>query len=238
MDEAVEVLILVGMILFMGAIFGFVVYSWRHTNKRDGRSDEQRADLIRFVQGRGWSHTAHVPGGGDRYCGGPPLPVDGVNVPVWDLVTGEFRGRAFCCFEYHTRDINANGPETWQYYSVFAVTMPTSSPRMTVDRPRALDKVNTRLQTAVFGGGEVVELGIPEFDEQFRVIADDTNHARIVLSGHLGQFLTSDPRAKDHPLRFHGNELLTWHKGRIRPEQIEPKLDYLCDIVDSRPVQT
>lgn len=133
MDEALEVLILVGMFLFMGAIFGFVIYSWRHTNKRDGRSDQQQEELVQFVEGRGWTYTAFVPGGADRYCGGPPLPIKGVNVPLWDCITGEFRGRAFCCFEYRSRSMNADGPNTWRHSAAFAVTMPTSGPRM-IDR--------------------------------------------------------------------------------------------------------
>ncbi|MGA4879290.1 hypothetical protein [Streptomyces lydicamycinicus] len=236
MDEAWEVLTLIGMILFMAALFGGCIWAWRHVKKRDDRSPQQREELLQFIESRGWSHTASFPGGGDRYCGGPPLPMQGVNIPIWDYTVGEFRGRAFCCFEYNTRNTNSDGPDTWRYNTVFAVTMPTSGPRMSVERPRPFDKLNARLGE-FFGGGKVVELGVPEFDKAFRIIADDEAFARSVLNGYLAQFLTSDPRAKDQPLRFHGNELLTWHQGRLRPEHIDQKLNYLCDVLDHQPAQ-
>ncbi|MGP8301071.1 hypothetical protein ACTPOK_24735 [Streptomyces inhibens] len=235
MNEAWEVLIFIGMILVMAAIFGGYIWASRHVKKRDGQNAQQRAELLQFIESRGWSHTYSVPGGGDRYCGGTPLPMQGTNIPVWDYTVGEFRGRTFCCFEYNTRN-SSSGPDAWRYNTVFAVTMPTSVPRMVIKKPRAVDKVNARAD-ALFGGGKVMELGDPAFDEAFRLIANDEEYARSTLTGPMAQFLTSDPRAKDEPLRFQGNDLLTWYQGRLRPQDIDQKLNYLCDVLDHWPAQ-
>ncbi|WP_407552014.1 hypothetical protein QOM21_20385 [Streptomyces sp. Pv4-95] len=236
MNEAWEVLILIGMVLFMAAIFGGYIWASRYVKKRDGQSTEQRDELLQLVASRGWSHTAWVPGGGDRYCGGEPLPGQGTNIPIADQIVGEFRGRAICCFEYNSRGTDVDGPNTVQRSTVFTVASATPVPRMVIKRPRALDKWNARVG-ALFGGGKVMELGVPEFDEAFRVIANDEEFARNVLTGSLAQFLMSDPRAKEEPLRFQGNDLITWHRGRLRAEQIEQKLNYLCDVLDHQPAQ-
>ncbi|MFJ9851355.1 hypothetical protein [Streptomyces sp. NPDC101150] len=236
MNEAWEVLIFIGMIAGMAAILGLCIWAWRDGNKKDGRSSQQYEELIQFVEARGWSHTAWFPGGGDRYCGGDPLPMQGTNIPIRDHIVGEFRGRPISCFEYNSREMNADGPDSVRYATVFAVTMPTPVPRMVIKRPRALDKVNARAD-ALFGGGKVMALGDSEFDEAFRVIANDENFARSVLNGPMAQFLISDLRAKGEPLRFQECELLTWHQGRLRAEDIERKLNYLCDVLDHWPAQ-
>ncbi len=236
MNETWEVLIFIGMILFIAAFLGLFIWASRRVNKRDNRSPQQMEELLQLVESRGWSHIAWAPGQGDRYCGGDPLPMKGVNIPLRDYIVGEFRGRAISCFEHNSRDMNADGPDSVRYSTVFVVTMPTSVPRMVIKRPQALDKVNARA-AAVFGGGKVMELGDPAFDEEFRVIADDEEFTRGVLNASLAHFLMSDARAKDEPLRFQGNILLTWHRGRLRAEHIDQKLNYLCDVLDHLPNQ-
>ncbi|WP_406479804.1 DUF3137 domain-containing protein [Streptomyces platensis] len=236
MNETWETVLIIGLFLFIAAFFGLFIWVSRYVNKRDNRSPQQFEELLQLVESRGWSHTAWAPGQGDRYCGGEPLPGTGTNIPISDQIVGEFRGRAICCFEYSSRGMDVDGPNTVQRSTVFAVTSATSVPRMVVKRPQALDKANARLG-ALFGGGKVIELGDPEFDEEFRVIANDEEVARAVLTGPLARFLMTDTRAKDHPLRFQGNDLLTWHRGRLRAEQIEQKLNYLCDVLDHQPAQ-
>lgn len=234
MNEAWEVLIFIGMILGMAAIFGGYIWASRHVKKRDGQNDQQRAELLEFIESRGWTHTYST--SGDRYCGGDPLPMKGTNIPIRDHIVGEFRGRPISCFEHNSRERNADGPDSTMYSAVFAVTMPTPVPRMVIKKPRAVDKLNARAD-ALFGGGKVMELGEPAFDEAFRLIANDEEFARSALTGPMAQFLTSDPRAKDQPLRFQEDHLLTWYRGRLRPQDIDQKLNYLCDVLDQWPAQ-
>lgn len=231
--KALEALFVVALFLFIGALFAFVITMMVRTGKRDGRTDQEEAGLIRLAHGRGWSYTPSVPGWADRYCGAEPFPQTGTSLAVSDYIAGEFRGRPFCCFEYRSRPagVGETGAKPqMRFVSVFAVSMPAAVPRLIIRRPRALD--------GVFAGGRVVQLGIPAFDEDFHVISDDESFARNVVAGYLTQFLTSDPRAKASPLRFHGSELITWHQGRLRPQEIEPNLNYLRDVLDRMPAHT
>lgn len=54
-------------------------------------------------------------------------------------------------------------------------------------------------------------------------------------AGRLATLLRTDPRATGTPLRFDKGELITWFEGRLRPKEVLPKLNYLCDVVESTP---
>ncbi len=134
-----------------------------------------------------------------------PTAHEGHQYPPADQIVGEFRGRAICCFERNSREMDADGPNTVRHSTVFAVTSATLRTSDGHQTAAGTGQVNARAD-AVFGGGKVMELGVPEFDEAFRVIANDEEFARNVLTGSLAQFLMSDPRAKDEPLRFQGDD--------------------------------
>ncbi|MEU9371150.1 hypothetical protein AB0D71_42275 [Streptomyces avermitilis] len=51
----------------------------------------------------------------------------------------------------------------------------------------------------------------------------------------LEKFLRTDPRAEGVPLRFDKGELITWYEGRLRSEDVPPKLNYLCDVLEHTP---
>ncbi|MFF4042153.1 hypothetical protein [Streptomyces sp. NPDC001816] len=53
--------------------------------------------------------------------------------------------------------------------------------------------------------------------------------------GKLENFLRNDPRAAGAPLRFDKGELITWFEGRLRPKDVLPKLDFLCDVLEHTP---
>lgn len=232
-----EVLLIVGLFVLVAAVFALVAWGFIHVRKRDGRSDQQQAELVQFVAGRGWSYNPVVRGGGDRYCGTAPFPLAGDNIDICDHITGEFRGRSFSCFEYRKRDGGTDTNRQWRFYTVCAVTMPTSVPRVSVNRPGPMERLDARMFAGMRGAGQVVQVGIPEFDKEFLTTADDESFAREVLAGQPAQFLLADPRAKDAPVQFHGNELITWYQGRLRPEKLDPQLNYLCDLLDRLPEQ-
>jgi hypothetical protein len=53
--------------------------------------------------------------------------------------------------------------------------------------------------------------------------------------GKLEKFLRTDPRAEGAPLRFDKGELITWFEGRLRSQDVLPKLNYLCDALEHTP---
>ncbi|MFD9811966.1 hypothetical protein [Streptomyces sp. NPDC059080] len=216
-----EMLVTAGAYLFAAGIFGLAGYMWWWGKRTFERSERNKEELVQLVEQRGWSYTPSTQGKGDAYFAG-----NTVNEPIYDYVSGEFRGRSFCCFEHRYR--GANPSEKPHLTVLFAVNIPSSLPYTTIKRRRPLDTVETRL----FRHGKVVELGIPAFDEAFRVISTDETAARHILTDGLVRFLTSDPRAKEEPLRFQRNAVVLSYQGRLRPEHIEAKLDYLCDVLD------
>lgn len=222
-------------------MIGFTLWSRRSQRKEAKRRAQRREELAQFVQERGWNYTPYVSSGGDRYAGVGPLPTLGLGAhnSIWDHITGEYRRRTFGCFEYHKRGMgNDPGDNKLHFYTVFAITTPAPAPRMTVREREALD----RLAARIFSDGQVVELGIPEFDKKFSIFAHDEAFTRSVMGGRLAQFLLSDPRAEDEILEFHGNELILWRKGAwsagtLGTQDILPKLDYLCDVLDRIPAE-
>jgi hypothetical protein len=237
MEDVLEVLVPTVMFLVTAGAIAGVIYVNRRVNKRDVRSEQDQAGLIQLAQERGWKYTADIPGGAEGYVGAPPFRAKGHN--LWDHVAGEFRGHAVSCFEYRPRDFDADdaGMHHHRYFVAFTIAMPAPTPGLIIDRPNVLERADNRFNN-VFGlGDNEVKLGVPEFDEDFRVITDDEPFARSVMTDDLVRFLLSDPRVKGAPLRFHGNELITWFEGRLRPDTIDQKLNYLCDALERVPAQ-
>jgi hypothetical protein len=224
-----ELLAKIALFAFIAAVFTFVVKAFVKVARRDGRSDQERSALIQLAQERGWSYTPFVPAGADRYCGWAPFPGRGVGNGACDYTAGQFRGRAVSCFEYRMRTTgDVDTRSRTRIFAVFTVATPSPVPHLVIRRARKLD--------GVFARGRM-RLGNPAFDEAFRVITDDEPFAREVLGGQLAQALPADARAVDGPVRFHGTELITWYEGRLRAQQVDARLDYLCDVLEHIPVQ-
>ncbi|MFF0788561.1 hypothetical protein [Streptomyces spiralis] len=219
------------MILVVGGMFVLVITMFRRNRRSQIRGVEERAAAIRLAQERGWSHQQVTYGVVDRLCGMAPLPLTGRNLRALHYITGDFRGRSFCCFEYTTGTLSVNdgpGRDRPTFWTVFAVTAPGAGPELVVRRPQTLDGVIQR--------GRMVQLRVPEFDEAFRVMTDDESFAFAALAGDVVPFLCADPRAtKDAPIRLHNDELLTWRRGRLSPRDIDERLNYLCDVLDRIP---
>ncbi|MEW1659523.1 hypothetical protein [Streptomyces sp. NPDC093707] len=232
-DGALEVLIVSGMFLFMATIFGLVGWGW-WTSRKEGRNREQLKELIHFATQRGWSYADFAKKKRGRYFTGKVAErVRVYNILVYDFITGTFRGRSFRCFEERSRSVSSDGPDSTLFHVTFEVDLPMAAPLTTIKRRRPLDK----LGSLFFPAEKVVELGDPAFDEAFRVISHDEEFARHVLTSGLAQFLVADPRAPHEPLLFEGKALSTTYRARLRVEQVDAKLNYLCDVLDHLPTQ-
>ncbi|MER6686543.1 hypothetical protein [Streptomyces olivaceoviridis] len=225
------VLVPVLMILVVGGIFALVITMMVRAQRNRARGVQERAAAIRLAQERGYGYQQATYGLIDGLCGMAPLPVSGHNLRAEHYITGEFRGRGFRCFEYVTGTLDVHdGPGRNQpvFWTVFAVAAPGPGPELVVRRPQALDGMTQR--------GRVVQLGVPEFDEAFRVITDDESFARDALAGDVAPFLTAQPQAvRDFPVRLHNSELITWRRGRLSPQDFDERLGYLCDVLDRIP---
>lgn len=224
-------LVMGSIALFVVAFFGGIIALIVRGERKERRSDEEQSGLIALARTRGWSYSASKSGGADRYSGVEPFPTHSHGVGVSDYVEGRYRGRGFHCFEYRDEinDRRDRYQDQQRYFAVFALTTTASIPRVVVRQQKLLDDV--------FANGHVVRLGNSEFDKTFRIVANDVQIAREVVAGPLARFLITDSRAKDAPLRFDRGELITWYEGRLRPQEILPHLNYLCDVLEHVPQQ-
>ena len=219
------------VILLVGGIFAVVITMFVRSRRSQVEGAEGRAQALQVARGRGWGYQEVTYGVIDRLCGAPPLPLSGRRLLGRHYITGELRGRSFCCFEYTTGTIGVNdtapGANRPVYWTVFAVTAPGTGPELVVRRPEALDGVARR--------GRTVRLGVPEFDDAFTVLTDDETFARAALADGVVPFLAANPEAA--PVRLHGGELITWYKGRLNPREMDGHLAHLNDVLDRIPAR-
>ncbi|WP_405635084.1 hypothetical protein OHB53_16200 [Streptomyces sp. NBC_00056] len=233
MGHLIGILVQVVMAALIAWVITLAIKAAKRSNREDERVRQAWADFAEEAPARGWTYERRSPGRATEYCGVGPMPGKGSNLTAWHYTTGEFRGRSFKCFEYrYVNPMSATtdaGNKKLTYESVFLVTAPGQGAYMHIGPPSKLDRA--------LGRGPRKLLDVPEFDEKFRVDRHDEDFVRNVLTDDVRAFLLSDPRAKKNPLRVRDDELFTWYTGILTPQDIEGRLNYLCDVMERIPVQ-
>lgn len=227
-----ELLVKILLFAFVAGMFTLVIRAFVNSGKEDKRIRKGWADLEGFSARHGWTHERRAAGRATEYCGVGPMPGSGDNLTAWHHITGEFRGRSFACFEYrYANPLSGSGQvgesKKLTFESVFLVSAPGSGPFLQVGKPGKAD--------TLMGRGPRTLLGVPEFDERFRVDTHDEAFARGFLGDELRAFLLADARAAKSPLRVRDGELFTWYTGTLSPQAVEERLNYLCDVLDRVP---
>ncbi|MFF2504812.1 hypothetical protein ACFVTY_15755 [Streptomyces sp. NPDC058067] len=233
MEQLVGTLLKTLVALFVLGLVGLAIRGIVRSSREGDRIQKEWAELEGVAASHGWTYERRAPGRATQYCGVGPMPGKGSNLTAWHYITGEFRGRSFKCFEYRYVDplspTTQNGSKKLTHESMFLISAPGSGPFMQVGRPSKLDRVMGRRPRTL--------LGVPEFDEKFRVATDDEGFVRNVLTEDMRGFLLSDPRAGTSPLRVRDDELFTWYTGYLSQQAIEDQLNYLSDVMDRIPAQ-
>ncbi|MFE7357608.1 hypothetical protein ACFU8Q_31790 [Streptomyces sp. NPDC057543] len=233
MELLVGILVKVLLFTFIAGMFTLVFIMGRRGRKKDAQVREEHAQLARIAQERGWTYTQRTNGRIDHYCGITPLPDKGTNLSAWHYTTGEFRGRPFVYFEYRyvspmsTHEVGEQRKPIIR--AVLVVTAPGSAPFVQIYHPSKLDLALDRRTK--------MQLGVPAFDEEFRIVTKDESFVRDTLTDTVVPFVLADPRAKKSPFALRENELFTWYTGTLSPQAVDEKLNYLCDILDLIPAQ-
>lgn len=231
MELVVGILAKVLFFALIVGIFTFVIRTFVRGHKKDVQTREDWKELERIASERGWTYTTRARGQLDQYCGVGPMPDRGENLSAWHYITGEFRGRSFKCFEHRYNNPMSGGEAAEQkrpiIEAVFIVTAPGSGPSVEILRPSKLDVALDRRPRML--------LGMPEFDDEFRVVTKDETFVRNALSARVVPFLLAHPQANNSPLELHENELFTWYTGTMSPQAVDERLNFLCDVLDRIP---
>ncbi|MEU8031471.1 hypothetical protein AB0C13_22990 [Streptomyces sp. NPDC049099] len=233
MEQWVGILVLVLMFAVIVGMFILVFTVSARGRKNDAHIKDVYAELARLAPERGWTYEARTQGRIDQYCGLRPFPARGSNLRAWHYTTGEFRGRQFKYFEYRYMKV-ASGADTGEckqptIEAVFVVTTPGPGPFLQILRPNVLD--------TLFDRRPKVQLGVPKFDQSFRVITEDEEFVRDALSDTVVPYLIADTKSEKSPIQLRNDELFTWYRGTLSPQTVDEKLNYLCDILDRIPAQ-
>jgi hypothetical protein len=209
-------------LLACAGVVALVVWDRRGKARKQRRSEEAAALLRSFAESRGWTYEEGVPSLVDAYEGAEPLPDKASNVTGDNVVSGTYRGFDFRAFEYryYNKDVDS---ETTQVIvqSVWALNLGVDVPDLRIYRDGWFD---------TFYRGRAMEVGIPRLDKDFHIVSRDEERARPVVLGGLAEFLTSDPRALELPLRLHDGQLITSRsRTRLSGETFDEPLEYLVD---------
>lgn len=232
MEQLLGIVVKVLLIAFIVGMFTLVVRMFIKGSREDTWIREGWSDLGRVAAERGWTYQQRARGQATHYGGVGHIP-SGSNLSTWHRTAGEFRGRSFVCFEYRAVNVSADldeGDARPIIHSYFMISTPGSGPATEILRPSKLD--------VLFDRRPSMRLGIPEFDEAFRVVTRDEAWARNLLGDSMVSFLLTDPRAKRFPLELREDELFTWYKGTLSPQALDEGLNYLCDVLDRIPAQS
>ncbi|MBV2353569.1 hypothetical protein KUM39_04215 [Streptomyces sp. J2-1] len=230
MPHWVQVLLVVLLFAFVAGMFALVITVFARGRREDARIREDHSRLPLLARERGWTYQARVRGRIDQYCGAGPMPGRGSNLSAWHHTTGEFRGHPFTYFEYRYNSpmTGADGAERKPIIkTVFVVTAPGTAPSVEILRPSKLNALLDRRPSTT--------LGVPEFDQRFRVVTKDEDFVRTALSGAVVPYLLKYPEARKSPLQFRENELFTWYTGTLSPQAVEERLAFLCDVLQLVP---
>jgi hypothetical protein len=147
-------------------------------------------------------------------------------VAAKDIITGVHRGRPFIAATFTVNYASKQEPER-----VIWVRTPAPRPALSLFR---VARTESRVSSAI-GQGDL-QVGVPEFDDQFRVSEEDERFARAVLNPTVIEYLLNSPR------HFQAMGMLADHIDFVDqvtdhrdPEQLIPALDLRCDVLDRIP---
>jgi hypothetical protein len=210
------------VLLWWGAMAALAVWAVRRKARKKREAQESYAELQSVAESRGWTYEEGVPGLVDAYAGAEPLPNSTSGIMGDHVVSGTHRGFAFRAFEYRMYNTDVETSTTSvTIHSFWALNLGVEVPDLRVYRDGWFDSLSR---------GRAMEVGIPQLDKDFHIVSRDEERARAVVLGGLGEFLTSDRRASELPLRLHDGQLMTWRERTgLSSETFDEPLDYLVD---------
>ncbi|RJQ67275.1 hypothetical protein D5S17_33795 [Pseudonocardiaceae bacterium YIM PH 21723] len=152
--------------------------------------------------------------------------------PVWDLITGTYRGQEF--FSYVQRESDGDGDistdsSLWRYTGL---RTPGWHPRT------LLTRADFFLKLARVFGVRGVRFDDPEFTKVFQLTSTDTEVASATFSPDVRRWLLADGRARKQDVRILRDEMIVYDflRGKgLAPDRLLADLDFLVDLRERLP---
>ena len=226
MSELAPIVFVLVFAAVVGLACWLVVRALRRNRAlRGGPGSDSSGQLAMLAAECGWRFVPQDSDVLKRFTG-YPFRQAGRARPVFDLVTGTHRGRAFTCFQYSRPRSLPPGefPVEIRYARVFTVSLDAPVPTMLITTARAAPRWTRRFTT-----------DDETFDRTFAVGTEDERFASAVLTQPVRRWLVDNPPTVT--LRLGGPDLIGWHAERkeFDARTVIPVLDYLCDLLDQIP---
>ena len=213
----------VGAVLVLGIAIACTLFylKWRSEQKRRGL-------LMQWALANKWTFIAADDSWCNRWQGDPFGKGD--HRRAHNVLTGQWKGRAFTSFDYsyQTHSSNGKGGQNTEshYFAVSAVALPTYLPSLQVTPENLLSRMGN-----AFGLTDI-ELESEDFNRAFRVHANDPKFASDVLSPRTMEMLLSRPRFS---WRIEGGDILCWDSGEQHPAEVTARVATMLDVVTGIP---
>jgi hypothetical protein len=138
-----------------------------------------------------------------------------------EMVTGDFRGRGMCAFDYTYTTTTSNGQTTTTCH-VVALNLPVALPPLMLTKD---SKLARRL-------GRDLELESKAFNDAFRIGCADNRYASAVLHPRMMEWMLHNPGLE---WQFAGNALVSWGTGYWTVPDVLARLEAMNGVIELVP---
>ena len=208
------------IVLGVGVVIAIAVFSYLAEKKR-------REAIMRWAASNGWSYTGEDGRWVDAWRGDPFD--EGHSRKAANVLEAEVGGRRAVVFDYSYKVTTSNGKTTTTTtyeFSIYAQQLPAALPDMSIEPEGLWDKA-----VKLFGAQDV-ELESVEFNDRYRVKADDPKVAYDVLNARTMEALLA---VGGLDIRIQGPWIVAVDRGDLDVLRIPGRIEVLSGIVDRVP---
>jgi hypothetical protein len=218
-----EALPLIIILVFGGLILTGAVFSWLGAKRR-------REEMVALANRWGWTYRA----GNDRVLptlyAGLKFLERGSNRYAFNVLSGTFRDRAACAFDYHyeTHSTDSKGKRTTHHHHSSVIVLETDLPLkpLTIRPEGFFDRVGE------FFGFDDIDFESNEFSRAFHVWSPDRAWAFDVIHQETMEFLLAAPRFNVELL---GPRIFVYREACFTASEIQRAFDVAAGIIDRLP---
>jgi len=208
------------IVLAIGVAIAIAVVAYLAEKKR-------REAIMRWAATNGWSYSGEDGRWVDAWRGDPFD--EGHSRKAANVLEREVGGRRAVVFDYSYKVTTSNGKTTTTTtyeFSVYAQQLPAALPDVTIEPEGLWDKA-----VKLFGAQDV-ELESVEFNDRYRVKADDPKVAYDVLNARTMEALLA---VSGLDIRIQGSWIVGVDRGDLDVLRIPGRVEVLTGIVDRVP---